>query len=127
RILTGRGRYVDDVSLPGLLHAAFLRSPYAHARINALDSAAARAMPGVIAVLTGADMQRLTNPMSIHMLPGYRGPRFWPLATDMVRFVGDPIAIVIAESRYLAEDARDTIEVDYVPLTPVVTLEHALD
>jgi carbon-monoxide dehydrogenase large subunit len=127
RILTGRGRYVDDVTLPGMLHAAFVRSPHAHARIKSLDASAARAMPGVTAVLTGADMQRLTNPMSIQMLPGYKGPQFFPLATDMVRFVGDPVAIVVAENRYLAEDARDTIEVDYEPLTPVVTLEHALD
>src|SRR5919109_1451586 len=127
RILTGRGRYVDDISLPGMLHAAFLRSPHPHARITRLDVSAAQAMPGVVAILTGTDMQRLTNPMSIQTLPGYRSPTFFPLATDRVRFVGDPVAIVIADSRYLAEDARDAIEVDYEPLQPVASIEHALD
>jgi len=127
RILTGRGRYVDDLTLPGMLHAAFVRSPHPHARITRVDTSAAQAMPGVVAVLTGADMQQLTNPMAIHTLPGYRSPQFWPLATDRVRFVGDPVAIVVAASRYLAEDARDTIEVDYEPLPPVATIEHALD
>src|SRR6266851_1262742 len=102
RILTGRGRYVDDVNLPGMLHAAFLRSPHPHARINNVDVSAARAMPGVVAVLTGADMQRLTNPASVQTLPGFRSPHFLSLATDTVRFVGDPVALIVAESRYLA-------------------------
>jgi carbon-monoxide dehydrogenase large subunit len=127
RVLTGRGRYVDDVSLPGMLHAAFLRSPHPHARITNVDASAARAMPGVVAVLTGADMQRLSNPASIQMLPGYRSPHFLSLATDTVRFVGDPVALIVAESRYLAEDARDVIDVSYEPLEPVTTIEQALD
>src|SRR5438270_4081120 len=127
RVLTGRGRYVDDVVLPGMLHAAFLRSPHAHARITRVDTSAAMAMPGVIAVLTAEDMQRLTNPIAIHMLPGYRSPNFLPLSGDKVRFVGDPVALIVAESRYLAEDALEAIEVDYEPLTPVTTIEHALD
>jgi carbon-monoxide dehydrogenase large subunit len=127
RVLTGRGRYVDDVTLPRMLHAAFLRSPHPHARVTNVDVSAARSTPGVVAVLTGADMQKLTNPMAIQMLPGYRSPTFLPLATDRVRFVGDPIAVVIAESRYVAEDARDTIEVDYEQLEPVASIEHALD
>jgi carbon-monoxide dehydrogenase large subunit len=127
RVLTGRGRYVDDVVLPGMLHAAFVRSPYPHARLTSIDVAAARAMPGVVAVLTGADLQQLTNPMTIQMLPGYRSPVFYPLATDRVRFVGDPVAVVIAESRYLAEDARDEVQVDYEPLQAVVTIEQALE
>jgi carbon-monoxide dehydrogenase large subunit len=127
RVLTGRGRYVDDVVLPGMLHAAFLRSPHAHARITRMAIDTAQAMPGVVAVLTGADMQRLANPMTIQMLPGYKSPAFFGLATDTVRFVGDPVALVVAESRYLAEDARDAIEVDYEPLPAVVTIEQALD
>src|SRR5919201_849480 len=127
RVLTGRGRYVDDVTLPGMLHAAFVRSPHAHARITRLDVAAAAQMPGVVAILSGADMQRLTNPMSIQSVPGYKSPHFLPLATDRVRFVGDPVALVVAESRYLAEDARDRIEVEYEPLEPVATIEQALD
>src|SRR6202047_4707113 len=94
RILTGRGRYVDDVNLPGMLHATFLRSPHPHAKITRIDVQAAQSLPGVIAVLTGADLQRLTNPMTIQMLPGYHSPKFFPLATDTVRFVGDPVAIV---------------------------------
>src|SRR5262252_5793224 len=88
RVLTGRGRYVDDVVLPGMLHAAFLRSPHPHARITRIDTTAASAMPGVVSVLTGADMQRLHNPITIQMLPGYRSPLFFGLATDTVRFVG---------------------------------------
>src|SRR5437763_1992949 len=127
RVLTGRGKYVDDVSLPGMLHATFVRSPHAHARVSHLDVSAARQAPGVVAVLTGADLQRLTNPMSIQTLPGYRSPQFFPLATDRVRFVGDPVALVVAESRYLAEDAAERVEVEYEPLEPVATLEHALD
>jgi carbon-monoxide dehydrogenase large subunit len=127
RVLTGRGRYVDDVSLPGMVHAAFLRSPHPHARITGIDVSAAAAMPGVVAILTGADMQRLSNPMFIQMLPGYKTPHFLPLATDKVRFVGDPVALIVAESRYLAEDARELIDVTYEPLEPVVTIEHALD
>src|SRR5918912_3196478 len=127
RVLTGRGRYVDDVSLPGMLHAAFLRSPHPHARVTRVDVEAARGLPGVFAVLTGADMQRLTRPMAIQTLPGYRSPQFFPLATDRVRFVGDPVAIVVADSRYAAEDGLDLIEVEYEPLPPVATIEHALD
>ena len=122
RVLTGRGRYVDDVVLPGMLHAAFLRSPHPHARSGRIDTTAASAMPGVVSILTGTDMQRLSNPMTIQMLPGYKSPAFFGLATDTVRFVGDPVAIVIAESRYVAEDARDALEVDYEPLTAVATI-----
>src|SRR5712691_10553415 len=88
RVLTGRGRYVDDVTLPGMLHAAFVRSPYPHAQVTGIDVSAARALPGVIAVLTGAEMAQLSNPMAIGMLPEYRSPIFHPLATDRVRFVG---------------------------------------
>src|SRR5207237_5963375 len=84
RVLTGRGRYVDDVSLPRMLHAAFLRSPHPHARITNVDVSAATSMSGVVAVLTGADMQRLSNPLTVQMLPGYRSPQFLPLATDTV-------------------------------------------
>src|SRR5918912_3002855 len=127
RVLTGRGRYVDDVSLPGMLHAAFVRSPHAHARITHLDVSRAARMPGVVAVLPGADMQRLSAPMTIQSLPGFKSPQFLPLATDRVRFVGDPVALVVAESRYLAEDAGDSVEVGYEPLEPVASIEHALD
>jgi len=127
RVLTGKGRYVDDVQLPGMLHAAFLRSPHAHARVVRVDTSAATQVPGVVAVFTGADMQRLTNPITVQALPGFRSPTFYPLATDRVRFVGDPVALIVAESRYVAEDARDRVEVEYEPLDPVASIEHALD
>src|SRR6266849_439470 len=95
RILTGHGRYVDDVNLPGMLHAAFLRSPHAHARIMHIDASAARAMPGVVAVFTGEDMQRLTRPMSTEgIVSEMHNPTFHPLGTDRVRLVGDPVALV---------------------------------
>ena len=128
RLLAGQGRYVDDVTVPGMLHAAFLRSPWPHAAIRSVDTAAARHHPGVVAVLTGSDMQRLTHPFfGTLALPGLYGPPYWALATDRVRMVGDPVAIVVAESRRVAEDACDLIEVDYEPLEPVANMEQALD
>ena len=130
RILTGGGRYIDDVTLPGMLHAAFLRSPFAHARITAVDVEAARQLPGVLAVYTGADMEPMIvpgpGPMAM-MAPGLPTPAFTLLATDKVRLVGDLVALVVAESRYVAEDACELIEVDYDPLPAVATAEHALD
>jgi carbon-monoxide dehydrogenase large subunit len=128
RVLTGRGRYTDDIKLPGMLHAAFVRSPFPHARITSIDVEAARAMPGVVDVLTGEDIKAVTAPIQVMVeLPTYQRPVFHPLATDAVRYVGDPVALVVAESRYEAEDARDAVEVDYDPLEPVATIEHARD
>ncbi len=119
RILTGRGRYIDDLKLPHMLHAAFLRSPMAHASITALDVEAARTAPGVVAVYTAAELAPHSAAItSIAAIGAW--PEFHPLVTDRVRFVGDVIAMVVAESRYLAEDAVDLIEVDYEPL-PAVT------
>lgn len=125
RLLRGRGGYVDDLSLPGMLHAAPLRSPHAHARIKRIDAQAARRLPGVVAVVTGAEAAKLCNSM----------PDFGPdpskhewrcVAVDKVRHFGESVAMVVAESRYVAEDARDLIEVEYEPLPPVVDLETAL-
>jgi aerobic carbon-monoxide dehydrogenase large subunit len=131
RILTGSGRYVDDIKLPGMLHAAFVRSPMAHARILSVDAAEARALPGVVAVLTGADLAALTvdapDPLLALFSPGGPTPEFTLLATDKVRLVGDPVAVVIAESRYLAEDGCELVEVDYDELPPVVSAAFALD
>ncbi|HEV2254601.1 MAG TPA: xanthine dehydrogenase family protein molybdopterin-binding subunit [Streptosporangiaceae bacterium] len=131
RILTGAGRYVDDIKLPGMLHAAFVRSPMAHARILSVDVSAALALPGVVAVLTGADVEAMTvpGPDALTALIGGGGPtpEFTLLATDKVRFVGDPVAIVVAESRYLAEDGAELVEVDYDDLPPVVSAAFALD
>jgi aerobic carbon-monoxide dehydrogenase large subunit len=128
RLLAGAGRYVDDLSLPDTLHAAFLRSPYPHAEIRSIDVTAARALPGVHLLLTGQDMMRRTYPFFGPLnLPGLYNPSFYALATDRVRHVGDPVAIVVADSRRRAEDACELIDVDYQPLPAVATVEQALD
>src|SRR5205814_2777819 len=128
RILTGIGSYVDDIQLPGMLHAAFLRSPLAHARILSVDVSAARQLPGVVVAMTGEDVQGLLAPSAPS--PGIFGPapvKFTIVATDKVRLVGDPIAVVVAESRYLAEDALQLVEVEYDELVPVANTDQALD
>ena len=128
RLLTGRGRYVDDVTVAGMLHAHFVRSPFAHALIRGIDVDDARRHPGVVAVYTGADIEALTNPfMGLLPLPDLYHPMFFALATDKVRVVGDPVALIIAESRYVAEDAAQLVVVDYQELQPIATIEHALD
>ena len=131
RILTGAGRYVDDVKLPGMLHAAFVRSPLAHGQVLSVDAEVARALPGVVAVLTGADLDTMTvrgpDPLLAYIGMGAGGPDYSLLATDKVRFVGDPVAVVVAESRYLAEDGCELVEVDYADLPPVVSAASALD
>jgi aerobic carbon-monoxide dehydrogenase large subunit len=131
RILTGAGRYVDDIKLPGMLHAAFVRSPLAHARVLSVDVSAARALPGVVAAYTGAELEEMTvpGPDALMALMGWQGPtpQFTLLATDKVRFAGDPVAVVIAESRYLAEDGCELVEVEYEDLPPVTNASFALD
>jgi aerobic carbon-monoxide dehydrogenase large subunit len=131
RILTGAGRYVDDIKLPGMLHAAFVRSPMAHARVLSVDASAARDLPGVVAVYTGAELEAITvpGPDALMALMGWQGPtpEFTLLATDKVRFAGDPVAVVIAESRYLAEDGCELVAVEYEDLPPVVNAAFALD
>ncbi len=115
RVLTGRGRYVGDIVLPGLLHAAFVRSPLAHATVNGIDVESARSLPGIVAVLTEADLG--LNPLrNAAEIPGYLRPVFSALATDRVRYVGDPVALVIAESRAAAEDGCELVDVDYEPI-----------
>ncbi len=118
RFLTGRATFVDDVKLPGMVHATFVRSPHAHARIVAIDTAAALAMPGVVAVFTYDDIASLAKPIPVRLypLPSLEPFLQYPLAQDKVRYVGDPVAIVIADSRYVAEDALDVIDVTYEPL-----------
>jgi carbon-monoxide dehydrogenase large subunit len=122
-LLTGQGRFVDDVNLPGVLHAAFLRSPHAHARIRSIDTTAARAMPGVHAAFTANDMPSRVATGQIPMLvpnPAIRTPRTQiALARDEVCYVGQTIAVVVADTRYLAEDAAAAIEIDYEPLPAV--------
>jgi aerobic carbon-monoxide dehydrogenase large subunit len=131
RILTGAGRYVDDIKLPGMLHAAFVRSPLAHAGVLSVDVSAARALPGVVAAFTGADLEAITvpGPDALMALMGAAGPtpEFTLLATDKVRFAGDPVAIVVAVSRYVAEDGCDLVEVEYDDLPAVASAGFALD
>jgi 2-furoyl-CoA dehydrogenase large subunit len=117
-LLTGRGRYLDDLGArPGTLEAAILRSPHAHAEITSIDAERARAMPGVAAVITGEDIKALTASMVV----GVKAPlESWPIATDRVRYVGEPVAVVVARDRYVAEDALDLIEVAYKPLAAIV-------
>ena len=116
-LLSGRGRFVDDLKLPGLLHACFVRSPHAHAMVRGIDSRAAMVMPGVHAVLTADDLPEPMRRMPIPMLtpnPAIATPRTQTaLARDEVCYVGQPIAVVIADSRYLAEDAAAAVVVDY--------------
>jgi carbon-monoxide dehydrogenase large subunit len=125
RFLRGEGRFVDDVTLPGLLHAAFLRSPHAHARIRGIDTARARAMPGVAAVFTHADLARWMKPLPVFGTPppglaaavrfDLRQAPQWALCKDVARYVGEIVAMIVADSRALAEDAAEAIEVDWEP------------
>ena len=127
RFITGKGRYTDDMSVAGMCHAAFVRSPHAHAKIAGIDTAAAEKMPGVIAVLTFEDFADRAKPIPIRLAPIPRFDEFlqMPLAHDKVRFVGESVAVVIADSHYLAEDALSHVSVDYEPLLAVVTPEQA--
>jgi 2-furoyl-CoA dehydrogenase large subunit len=117
-LLTGAGRYMDDLPVaPGTLHAAILRSPHAHAELVAIDASAALALPGVAAVVTREDVRRWTQPFTV----GVKQPMaHWCLAVDRVRYVGEPVAVVLAQDRYRAEDALDLITVDYRVLPAVV-------
>lgn len=127
RLLRGRGRFADDRSLPGMAHGYVLRSPHAHAKVNGVDVSAAQAAPGVVAVLTGADWKELgwgdvpgDPPRKLRDGTTAYAPPFPALVSDRVRYVGDCVAFVVAESRALAQDAAELIEVDYEPL-PAVT------
>ncbi len=117
-LLTGRGRFIDDLGVrPGTLHAAILRSPHAHAKIVSIDTEAANKARGVAAVLTGEDIKALTASLVV----GVKAPvECWPIAIGRVRYVGEPVAIVVAETRYLAEDAVDLIDAQYEALPAVI-------
>ncbi|AET89142.1 aldehyde oxidase and xanthine dehydrogenase molybdopterin binding protein [Burkholderia sp. YI23] len=123
-ILTGRGRYGDDIAVkPGTLHAAVLRSPHPHAVINSIEVAGALAQQGVHAVLTGDDVRVWSQPFVV----GVKSPmEHWALAIDRVRYSGEPVAVVVAESRAQAEDGLEHIKVDYSPLPPVTSIEAAI-
>jgi carbon-monoxide dehydrogenase large subunit len=123
RFVRGRGRYLDDIKLPGMLHMEILRSPYAHARLRAVDASKARALPGVVAVITGQDLAA----HNLAWMPTLSGDTQAVLATDKVRFQGQEVAAVVAESPYIAKDALQLIEVQYEPLPPVVDPRKALE
>ncbi len=140
RLITGTSTYVDDLKIPGMLHVALVRSPYPHATITRVNTAVALAMPGVVAVFTGEDLAQFCGPLEGGSAEGASGeqadpdqgedeeiptPRTYAIAVDRVRFVGEAVAAVVAESAYLAEDARDAVEVDFEPLPSVGTPEEA--
>jgi carbon-monoxide dehydrogenase large subunit len=129
RLITGRGRYVDDISLPGTLWAAFVRSPEAHAKIVSIDAEAARERPGVRAVFTGQDMTDLAGPLPCAWVPPgveVHNPEHWPLARDAVKHVGDPVAMVLGDGRYAVVDAAEEVTVEYESLPVVTDPEEAL-
>ena len=129
RLLMGRGRFVDDMQLPRMVHAAFLRSPVAHGRIAALDVDAARTMPGVVAVITGDDLVGVVEPYVgvLSHLAGLRSAPQMPMAVGRVRWQGEPVAMVLAQTRAEAEDAVAMIHLDIEDLPAVVDMETALD
>lgn len=123
RLITGQGRFVADMALPGMLHAVFVRSDVAHARIVSIDTTAAKALPGVLCVLTGPDikgpLKSMRQPVvTPNIVANYHD--WWPLALDTVKFHGEPVALVVANDKYVAVDAAELVTVDYDPL-PVVT------
>ncbi len=134
RLLTGQAQFVDDVHLAGMVHAAFVRSEYAHARIVRIDVSKARQYPGVVAVFTAEDMGKdwIPGPPLVSPPPTikdvlFHSRRQYPLAKDKVRHAGEAVAVVVAENRYIAEDAADLVEVEYEPLPVVLDLEQALE
>lgn len=128
-LLRGQGRFVDDLPAPlNTLHLAFVLSPYAHARITSIDVSEARALDGVVDVLTGADLAAMVKPIAAQIeLPGYSFNTRDVLAVDEVRFAGEAVAVVVAESQYLAEDGIELVQVDYEPLPVVTEIDEATD
>src|SRR5215469_2796746 len=124
RLLTGLGTFTADRAITGALHVAFRRSDQAHALISSIGTTAAAAVPGVFAVYTAQD---LVEPVqAVSRLKDYHPTPFYPLAREKVRYVGEPVAAILAENRYVAEDARDRTEIAYQPLEPVTDPETAL-
>jgi carbon-monoxide dehydrogenase large subunit len=128
RLLTGRGKYAADFRVPGMLHAAVLRSPHAHARLATIRTRAALDLPGVVTVVTARDLGDIGRiPVRLGPRPSIVACLQPPLARDKVRYVGEPVAFVVAESRYIAEDALELIEVDYAPLPTVADARRAVE
>src|SRR5919109_4680436 len=132
RLLTGQGSFVDDIRLPDMLHAAVLRSPHAHAHLRTIDASAARSHHGVEAVLTGTDIAGVLEDVPTRaMVGGWEVDEMKPveqpvLASTKVCYVGQPVAIAVAQDRYLARDAVQRIQVDYDPLPPLLEPLEAL-
>ena len=127
RLLTGHGKFLDDLDMPDTLEAAFLRSSFGHARILGIDTSAALAVPGVVAVFTGEDLRPMMKPMPAKVAhPDLQEIARLPMALDAVHYVGEPVAVVIATNRYIAEDALDLIDVDYQELPAISSTAAAL-
>src|SRR5262245_39196 len=127
RLLTGQGRFLDDVRLTGMLHAAFARSPHAHARLLSVDATPALGMPGVITVLTARDLGLSVKPLSPRLdREGFEATAWPALADGHVRFVGEPVAVVAATTAYLAADGCERVTAGYEPLSPLVDVDAAL-
>ncbi len=128
KLVQGRGTYVDDITLPRMVHLAFARSPYAHAEIVAIDKSAAEAMPGVIRVVTMDDLRDFCTPWVgvLNHLKGIKSAEQWPLANGKAFWQGEPVAAVVATSRAIAEDAAELIEIEYRELEPVTDMTRAL-
>ena len=128
RLITGRTRWTDNITLPGMLHLAVVRSSAAHARITGIDADEARALPGVIAVYTAADLglAEASLPNAWPITPDQKAPQAPPLAVDTVHFAGDGVAVVIARDPATARDATELVVVDYDDLPPVLDMEEAL-
>src|SRR5450631_1707759 len=129
RLITGQTNWTDNIKLPGMLHIAFVRSPFAHARITSVDVSAALSEPGVIAAYSGADFaaEQGSLPCAWPVTPDIVIPNHPPMATDEVRYVGEAVACVVARDRYAATDALNAIEIDYEPLPPVLDMRTALE
>lgn len=126
RLLRGGGRYVGDLRLPAVLHVGFVRSSEAHARLRSVDLSVARPLSGVVAAHAGGDLSELGKPTEPPQSPPLKGRGFHPLARDVVRFVGEPIAVVLAETREALTDAVESVQVEYEPLEPSVDIEAAM-
>ena len=126
RLLRGRGKFADDIKLREMLYLRFVRSPYAHARIVSVEASAAEALPGVVCTITGKEVGAQTQPF-IEIGPDHAQKiRDFPMAVDKVRYQGEPVAAVVAESASLADDAAELVQIEYDPLDPVVEAEQAL-
>ena len=129
RLVKGQGSYVDDIQLPRMLHAAFVRSPHAHARIINIALDDALEVPGVVAAYDGKSLMQHVTPYQgvLTHLTGLRSPDQWPLALDVARWQGEPVVMILANSRAIAEDAVEQVSIEYETLDMVCDAETALD